>query len=132
MIDEISEIENSKDDSHRFFNAIKVIQHKTKKDPITIKVDDSHLGSTDSKIKEISKHFENVFNCNNPVPNPTVFPEKLTNPFSEAEIKSAIFSLKNNKSPGCDKITAEHLKYAPCTYKHIANILNNVLVAVTG
>ena len=130
MIDEISEIENSKDDSHRFFNAIKVIQHKTKKDPITIKVDDSHLGSTDSKIKEISKHFENVFNCNNPVPNPTVFPEKLTNPFSEAEIKSAIFSLKNNKSPGCDKITAEHLKYAPCTYKHIANILNNV--AETG
>ena len=130
LSDEIAEIENCKDDSHRFFKAIKIVQHKTKKDPIRIKVDDIHLGSIEAKIKEISKHFESVFNCPNPTPDPDVFPEKLINPFSEGEIRDAISSLKNNKSPGCDKITAEHIKYAPCTHKHIAAILNNI--AETG
>ena len=47
LLDEISEIENCKDDSHRFFKAIKVIQHKSKKDPITIKIDEAHIGNID-------------------------------------------------------------------------------------
>ena len=45
-------------------------------------------------------------------------------------IEKAVKSLKNYKSAGCDKIKAEHLKYAPFLYKHIADILNRV--AETG
>ena len=37
-------------------------------------------------------------------------PEKMTIPFTEEEVKKAIASLKNNRGPGIDGITAEHLK----------------------
>ena len=130
LLDEISEIENCKDDSHRFFKAIRIVQQKSKRDPILIKVGDEQIGDTESKIKEISQHFEKSFNCTNPIPLPNVFPEKLNKPFDEDEVKRAVSSLKNNKSPGCDNVTAEHLKYAPCTHKHIATILNTI--AETG
>ena len=38
--------------------------------------------------------------------------------------------MKNNTSSGCDGIKTENIKYAPSTYKHIANILNKI--AETG
>ena len=34
-------------------------------------------------------------------------------PFSSKEIETAVKSLNNNKSIGCDNLCAEHLKYAP-------------------
>lgn len=54
----------------------------------------------------------------------------MKNPFTAIEIRNAVSSLKNNKAPGCDNIKAEHLKYAPSTHQHIANILNKI--AETG
>ena len=34
-------------------------------------------------------------------------------PFKEEEIKQAVKSLKHNRSPGVDDITAEHLQHGP-------------------
>ena len=58
-------------------------------------------------------------------------PKEMTKPFTEAVVKAAITSLKNNKSPGSDNIKAEQLKYAPDSiHRHIVNIFNET--AKTG
>ena len=127
---EIEDIENSKDDSHRMFKAIRVIQKKRDPAPIIVKKGENLVGNTNVKIEEISKHFQKCFQCDNPEPIPDIKPQKLKNPFTVEEIEKAVKSLKNNKSAGCDSIKSENLKYAPCTYRHIVNILNST--AETG
>ena len=58
-------------------------------------------------------------------------PTEMRIPFTEDEIRSAVKSLKNNKSPGIDEITAEHLKHGPdLVYEKIAKLLNHT--AATG
>ena len=37
----------------------------------------------------------------------------MVNEFTAKEVKNAIKSLKNNKSPGIDELRAEQLKYGP-------------------
>ncbi len=55
----------------------------------------------------------------------TCKPCQLKTPFTEEEISKAARSLKNNKSPGIDELSAEYLKYAPTeVHRHIANLLN--------
>ena len=54
----MEEIENSKEDSHRMFKALNIIQGKFKKENIVIKRDDKVVNNTNEKIKEISKHFK--------------------------------------------------------------------------
>ena len=65
----------------------------------------------------VTKHVKDIFNS-----------EKLDNkflevPFSSKEMYDAISGLHNNKAPGCDKVTAEHLKYG-------GNLLVDVLTLV--
>ena len=57
----MEEIENSKEDSHRMFKALNIIQGKFKKENIVIKRDDKVVNNTNEKIKEISKHFKRCF-----------------------------------------------------------------------
>ena len=112
------------------FKAIKIIQQKRKTEPIIVKRDDEIIGNIDTKVTEITKHFQNTFNCENQPPLQHIVPQKLQNPFTEQEIQKAVKSLKNNKSAGCDNINAENIKYAPCLHTHIAYLLN--LIAETG
>ena len=127
---EIEDIENSKNDSNRMFKAIKIINKKNNNKPLIIKKDDNIIGNIEEKIKEISIHFEKTFNCNNPSDLPKIEPQPLKNVFTEKEVEIAVKSLKNNTSSGCDGIKTENIKYAPSTFKHIANILNKI--AETG
>ena len=86
---------------------------------------------TKPKIKEISKHFEQVFQKGNIIGCPDIKPQKLSTLFTTEEIQKAVKSLKNNKSAGCDFLRSEHLKNAPeIIHEHIAHLLNNV--AETG
>ena len=58
-------------------------------------------------------------------------PTPMQTPFTTEEIKKAPQSLKNNKSPGVDKIPAELIKYAPDkTFETISEIFNEM--AETG
>ena len=55
----------------------------------------------------------------------------MKTPFTQQEVQTAIKKLKNNKSPGIDKIRAEHLKNGPALIPTIiADILNQT--ASTG
>ena len=55
----------------------------------------------------------------------------MANPFTTDEVKSAVKTLKNNKSPGKDGITAELIKHSPDTlHQRIADIYNTI--AETG
>jgi len=131
VVDQILEIENSKNDSRRMFNAIKIIQRKSNNEIIVEDENNRKVLNDTQKIEIITEHFSKIFENNN-VPEIENFqPAPLTEEFSANEIKSAILSLKNNKSPGIDQIRAEHLKCAPSEInQHIANLLNNV--ALTG
>ena len=127
----IEEINNSKDDSRRMFQAVKTINRK-KENSVFVNDENGNLVvDTKSKIKEISKHFEQVFQKGNIIDCPDIKPQKLSTPFTTEEIQKAIKSLKNNKSAGCDLLRSEHLKNAPeIIHEHIADLLNNV--AETG
>ena len=46
--------------------------------------------------------------------------------FTSSEIREAVWTLKNNKSPGMDQINLELIKYSPeVMYEKIADIYNN-------
>ena len=72
-----------------------------------------------------------MFNDDNARAIERIPPAKMKIPFKEEEIKRAVKSLRNNRSPGIDDITAEHLKNGPdIVCDKIAKLLNHV--AATG
>ena len=85
------------------------------------------VGETQQKIETISEHFKSIFLKLSENDIPQITPKPLEQPFTTLEIKKAVNKLKNNKSPGYDKITSEHIKYAPCTFPLIAKILNDTV-----
>ena len=113
------------------FKAIQLI-HKTSGGNIIVKDKQGNIaGNTQQKIKNITEHFSNTFYSSEEKECLNVQPCRLDVPFSPKEIETAIKSLKNNKSSGCDNLRAEHLKYAPSEIlEEIAVLLNNV--AETG
>ena len=47
--------------------------------------------------------------------------------FTSSEIRKAVWTLKNNKSPGMDQINVELIKYSPeVVYEKIPAIYNNI------
>ena len=125
-IEKLKEIENSKCDSRRMFKALNILHKKTSAD-ICIKKDDRAVNSTTEKIEIITEYFKTVFKKETAQDVPPFIPQKLDNPFTLEEIGSAIRKLKNNKSAGCDKLRAEHLKAAPIEiHKEIVALLNNI------
>ena len=88
-------------------------------------------GNTSKKIEYITDHFKNQFYKESEKSFPEIKPQKLDNPFTINDIENAIKSLKNNKSSGCDKLRAEHLKYAPSEIKEEIVLLLNT-IAETG
>ena len=47
--------------------------------------------------------------------------------FTSSEIRQAVWTLKNNKSPRMDQINIELIKYSPeVMYEKIADIYNNI------
>ena len=60
-----------------------------------------------------------------------VLPTPMSTLFTSSEIRKAVWTLKNNKSPGMDQIIVDLIKYSPeAVYKKIAAIYNNI--AATG
>ena len=111
----LKEIENNKNDSSRMFRAIKEIQRQKPKIPLLIKTETG--GFTINKKEQaeiIAAHFEKQFSKNTQVlKNIHSQPTAINQPFTAGEIKSAIRSLRNNRSAGDDQIKAEALKFVP-------------------
>ena len=128
---EIREIEEAKDDSNRMFRAVKNLQRMKTKTPLTIDSDGGVTTDPEKQTTIISEFFKSMFTDQNAKEIEHIPPAEMRLPFTEKEIKSAVKSLKNNRSPGIDEITAEHLKNGPdLVYEKIATLLNHT--AATG
>ena len=82
-------------------------------------------GLTSNKKKQseiIAKYFEHIF-YTNATPMQNVLPTPMSTPFTSSEIRTAVWTLKNNISPGMDQIDVELIKYSPeVVYEKIAAI----------
>ena len=127
----LDEINNSKNDSRRMFQAVKAINRNNDSNITVQDKNGNYIGNTKGKIEVITDHFKSVFQNENAIGLPRVTPKTLNTPFTDEEVKKAVKSLKNDKSACCDLLRAEHLKYAPdsiCSiHEHIAEFLNNVV-----
>ena len=130
-LQKIEEIENNKNDSRRMFQAVRELN---KKEDNVIIVENSNgeiLHSVEEELKEITNYFKDIFTQDSTHPLPDITPQKLKEEITFFEVEKAVNKLKNNKSPGCDNINAELLKYGPTiVFDIIANILNKA--AETG
>ena len=127
------EIEVTKNDSTRTYKAIRALNSLQPKKQLVIEVPETKEITTNEKKQNqiITDFFNKIFHQDNEAEIPDIKPCKMKKPFTEKEITSAIKSLKNNKSAGCDEIRAELLKHSPSEiHKNIAQLLNNI--AKTG
>ena len=125
----LKEIENSKNDSSRMFRVIKEIQHQKPKIPLLIKTETGGFTINEKEQAEIiTAHFKKQFSKNTQVLNKIHSQSTAMNqPFTAEEIKSAIRSLRNNRSAGDDQIKAEMLKSAPdILHQLLADIYDNI------
>ena len=113
------------------YRAIKNIERMKPKAPLVLNHDGGTTTDPEIQVGIISNFFEKMFHTTDAKEIEEIPPAKMKTPFTEAEVKSAIKSLKNNRSPGIDQITAEHLKCGPgLVGEKIAEILNHT--AATG
>ena len=125
----LKETENSKNDSSRMFQVRKEIQRQKPKIPLLTKTETGGLTINEKEQAEsIAAHFKKQFSKNTQVLNKIHSqPTAMNQPFTAEEIKSAIRSLRNNRSVGDDQIKAEILKSAPdILHKLLADIYNNI------
>ena len=129
MKNRLNEIENSKNDSSRMFRVIKEIQRQKPNIPLLIKTETG--GFTINKKEQpeiIATHFKKQFSKNAQVLIKIhTQPTAMKQPFTAEEIKSAIRSLRNNRSAGGDQIKAEMLKSAPDILHELLADIYNIL-----
>ena len=83
--------------------------------------------SNEEKQSEIiAKYFENIFYTNATLMQ-NVLPTAMSTLFTSSETRKAVWTLKNNKSPGMHQINVEVIKYSPeVVYEKIADIYDNI------
>ena len=111
------------------FRVIKEIQRQKPKIPLLIKTETGGFTINEKEQAEIiTAHFKKQFSKNTQVLNKIHSQSTAMNqPFTAEEIKSAIRSLRNNRSAGDDQIKAEMLKSAPdILHELLADIYNNI------
>jgi len=101
-----------------------------KREKIYIEENETALNDEQS-TKKITEYFESLFNKENEEKLDTVNPVEMKKPFTIEEVKHAVKSLKNNKAPGPDNLSAELIKNSPDELlEKIAILFNNM--AKTG
>ena len=121
---ELQEIEKYKDDSNKFFQAIKKVNSNKPRKALAIYDEQfNRITSDDDQIEIITAHFQKLFSSNDKT-NP-VTPQLMDPPFTIDEIKTATNKLKNNKATGRDGVHAELLKHGSDeVYQQISELLN--------
>ena len=106
IVEDMEEIENSKDDSTRMYKAIRIQQRNKPKDEIMVDGDEGLTASGEEATKIVTEFFKKTFNAENQRKFETVPPKQMSTPFTKEEVNKAIKSLKNNKSAGVDDTVA--------------------------
>ena len=100
------------------------------KEKLIIKTKEGLTSNEKKQSEIIEKYFKNIF-YTNATPKQSVLPTPMSTLFTSSEIRKAVWTLKNNKSPGMDQINVELIKYSPeVVYEKIAAIYNDI--AATG
>ena len=130
IVRSIAEIEACKDDSTKMYKAIRnMVRDKPNK--IIVKTTEGITCNDTQATDTITEFFEQMFYKENEDIYTDIKPMQMQQPFTATEVKTAIRSLKNNKSPGVDNLTAEELKHSPnIMHQHIADLINTI--AETG
>ena len=111
------------------FRVIKEIQYQKPKILLLIKTETGEFTINEKEQAEIiAGHYKIQFSKNTQVLNKIHSqPTSMNQPFTPEEIKSAIRSLRNNRSAGDDQIKADMLKSASdILQKLLADIYNNI------
>ena len=121
----IEEIENSRNDSTRYYKAIKELKRMKKIDPLTLENEEGEMVTTEEEqIKIVTAYFKKML-APETEERKTYKPSKIRRPFTADEIRKIVKKLKNGKSAGIDKLEVELIKYAPIEIlQEIAEILN--------
>ena len=83
--------------------------------------------SNEEKQSEIiAKYFENIFYTNATLMQ-NVLPTAMSTLFTSSETRKAVWTLKNNKSPGMDQINVEVIKYSPEVVYEKSQIYTTIL-----
>ena len=129
--DRIYNIEKCKDDSRRMYAAVRELNNNSDRSIVVENKEGLILHSDQQKVEQITEYFEQIFKQEDICDIPDIPPRKLDTPITTEEVAKATKKLKNNKSPGCDSVQTELIKYGPeIIHKHIADILNHA--AETG
>ena len=129
---EIKPITDAKNDSNRMYAAVRGLQRLKKKVPLVVSTEDGSMTTdTEKQLEVVTAFFEDMFVSENVREIEGIQPKKMKERFDKEEVKKAVHSLKNGKSPGIDEIRAEYLKHSPdIVYEKIADLLNHI--AETG
>jgi len=123
----LQDIENSRNDSNRYYKIIKEIRRMKKIEPLTVLNEEGEFATTEKQqIEIITSYFKKMLA---PAAEPRKYykPSRIRNPFTAEEIKKIAKRLKNGKSAGIDKLEVEFLKYAPIEiHQHISEIFNTI------
>ena len=130
--EKLEELENCKNDSTKMYKAIKALKITEGKKKLIVHNESEEIAtSEEDQVELITTFFKTLFTSDEAEEIPHLEPKEMTTPFSAQEVREAIETLKNNKSPGCDDINGELLKYGPEEInQEIADILNKM--ASTG
>ena len=109
----MASIEAMKNDSTRYFAALKELKSGRKQESLIVKDKEGKVAATEEEqIRIISEYFKKMLapedkrmmDCQ---------PHTMRSPFTADEIEKAAKKLKNGKSPGPDNVELELIKYAP-------------------
>ena len=128
LSEKLTDLENFKNDSNKYFAVMRQLQRTKKKKNLLIKDKNENIaGTTEEQIEIITQYFKEMLSPILEEEEKTYPPSKMRTPFKKEEIQQVVKTLKNGKSPGIDKITAEYIKYAPDTiHEVIADIFNEI------
>lgn len=131
ILSKIEEIENSKDDSTKYFKAIRSLQRKEDQTILIKNEKNETILNPVEQEKHIRNYFQKALNMENPEPAKIITPSIMKTPFTTKEIQANIKYMKKGKSCPSEDIEADLLIASPtCIHESIANIFNEI--AETG
>ena len=115
-----------KNDNTKMYDAVKKIKHRRPPQKHLIKGKNSLTANPGEKSNIIVEYFKER-SYKNKQPRTIIPLTRMTIPFTANEIRKGIAKMKPNKSPECDKIPVELIKYVPGRiHEQIVKIYNNM------